>query len=109
MLRRHPVGFFANEERDGRDAGRNHAALAFGGIFKRRRMWRQASPPDRTRQTKLIEPLGIVIRYPPRENVALPGIGGHFEALQLSQNLESAALAAHLRLRGNVLPAQQPP
>ena len=104
----HPVGFFAHEESDGRDAGGNHAAAAFACILQRRRMRRQASPADRAGQAELVEPAGSYSIDAARENLLLPGIGRDLEALQLMQHLQQAALAAELRLRREVLPAQQP-
>ena len=108
IVRRHPVGFFAHKERDGSHAGGNHAPLARGGILQRGGMRRQPSPADGAGQAELIEPGGIVIRDAPRQNLALPGIGGNFKSLQLAQNLERGALALHLSARRHMLPAQQP-
>ena len=97
MLGRHPVGFFANEESDGRDAGGNHAALAFGRIFERCRMRRETSPAHGSGEAKLVEPFGIVVGDAPRQHLPLPCIRRNFKALQLPHHFERAALAAHLR------------
>ena len=71
-------------------------------------MRRQAAPADGAGQAKLIERVGIVVGDAARQNVALPGVGGNFETLQLAQNFKRAAFAAELRSGRDVLPAQQP-
>ena len=71
-------------------------------------MRREASPAHRARQAKLIERRRIVIVHPRRQDVPLPGVRWNFETLQLTHGLQQSAFAAQLRLRRNVLPAQQP-
>ena len=93
VVRAHPVGFLAHEECDRGHAGWNHPAFSSSRILKRRRMGRQAAPAHSSRQAKLIKPLGIIVRNAPAQNLPLPGIGGDFKSLQLSQHIERRALA----------------
>src|ERR1019366_7097252 len=65
-------------------------------------------PANRSRQAKLIERGGIVIVHPRRQDVLFPSVRRNFETLQLTHGLQQSAFAAQLRLRRNVLPAQQP-
>jgi hypothetical protein len=83
----HPIRFFADEERDRRNAGWHNSPPAFAGIFQRRRMRRQPAPADRAGQAKLIQHSRIVLVHAPRQNLLLPGIGRNFETLQLTQCL----------------------
>src|SRR5277367_6486746 len=103
---RHPVGLFADKESDGGNASRNDPAFAGRGILERCRMWRQPSPAHGTGQAELVKPFGIVVGDASRQNMAFPGVGWNFESLQLTQHLESGALALNLRVRRKMLPAQ---
>ncbi len=71
-------------------------------------MRRQPPPSDSAGQAKLIERSGIVVVDAARQDLLLPGVGRNFETLQLAQRLQKSALAGQLRLRSEVLPAQQP-
>ena len=52
----HPVGLFADEESDGRNAGRAQRGVrAFAGILQRGGMRRETPPADGAGQAKLIE------------------------------------------------------
>ena len=127
----HPIRLFADEERNGRDSGRNHAPLARSDCLyrfavgancsrrrripstavarvQRRRMRGQPSPSHNSREAKLIDVGRLVIRNPPRQHETLPCVRGNFKSLQLANDLERAMLAAHLRAGGDMLPAQQP-
>ena len=72
-------------------------------------MRRQASPTNRAGEAKLIKPLGIIIGNAMREYVTLPGVGGNFKSLQLTNDLKRSAFTLQLGSRRDVLPAQQPP
>src|SRR5580658_6358165 len=50
----------------------------------------------------------LVVEDSSPEYKSLPGVRRHFESLQLTNDLERAMLAAHLRPRSDVLPPQQP-
>src|SRR4029077_10839792 len=76
---------------------------------QRSRMRRQSPPSHRSRQAKLIQPLRIVIRHPPRQHLPFPRIRRNFKPLQLSQGFHRSALARRLRSRSHMLPPQQPP
>src|SRR5579863_7738859 len=113
-----PVRLFSHEERDRSYAGWNDAPLPSGARsvrstrpagIQRRRVRRQSSPTDRSRQAKLIQPLRIVIRNPPRQNLPLPSIRRNLESLQLLQNFQRASFTRCLRPRSHMLPSQQPP
>ena len=56
----------------------------------------------------MVERTGVVGGEAAGEDVALPGAGGNFEALQLAQRLLQAVLAAQTGAGREVLPAQQP-
>ena len=71
-------------------------------------MWREASPANCSGQAKLIERRRIVVVHSRRQDVPLPSVRRNFETLQLTHGLQQSAFAAQLRLRGNVLPTQQP-
>src|SRR5712691_2614330 len=71
-------------------------------------MGRQAAPADRSGETKLVEQFGLVVRDAAREDLALPGICGGLEALQLLQSFQQAAFAQELRAWRQVLPAEEP-
>ena len=107
-MRSHPIGFFAHEECNWSHAGRNHPPLAGSRIVKRSGMRRQPSPTDRSGKAELVQPLGIVVRNASAENVPLPGTGGNFKSLQLSQHVERGAFSLHLTPGRDMLPAQQP-
>src|SRR5215469_4863401 len=68
----------------------------------------QTSPAHGAGEEKLIEPLGIVVRYAPAQYLPLPGIGGNFKTLQLPQHLKRCALASDLGPGRDMLPAQEP-
>src|SRR5438552_9232330 len=59
-------------------------------------------------QAKLIQPLGIIIRDPARQDMPLPRTCRYFEALKLTQHLEQPALTEHLSSRRYMLPTEQP-
>src|SRR5579863_1500287 len=92
MVRRHPIGVFANEKGDGSNAGGNDAAFSIGRIVQSCRMRRQTSPANGSSKAELIEPSRIVIHDARRKNVPLPGVRRDLEALQLAQNFQSGAL-----------------
>src|SRR5271157_274689 len=71
-------------------------------------MRRQPSPADGASEAKLIELCRIVLVHPRRENLLLPCVRRNFKTLQLSHGFQQSSLAAQLRLRSHVLPAQQP-
>src|SRR5712691_10265329 len=68
----------------------------------------QAAPADCAGEAELIEQLGLVVGNAARENLALPGICGSFEALQLLQRFQQPALAEELRAGRDVLPSEDP-
>src|SRR5260370_31226763 len=68
----------------------------------------QAAPADGTGEAELVKQLGLVVRDAARENWALRGICGSFEALQLWQRFEQPALAEELRAGRDVLPSEDP-
>src|SRR5712691_2961812 len=68
----------------------------------------QAAPADCAGEAELIEQLGLVVGDAARENLALPGICGSFEALQLLQGFQQPALAEELRAGRDVLPSEDP-
>src|SRR5580698_6608175 len=68
----------------------------------------QPAPAHHSRQAKLIEITRLVVEDSSPEYKSLPGVRRHFESLQLTNDLERAMLAAHLRPRSDVLPPQQP-
>src|SRR5690348_1934363 len=71
-------------------------------------MGRQAAPADCAGETKLVEQFGFVVRHAAAEDLALPGVCGGFEALQLLQSFQQAAFAEELRAWRQVLPAEEP-
>ena len=71
-------------------------------------MRRQSSPTHGSGQTKLVEPLGIVVGNPTGQNLPLPGIGWNLKTLQLPQYIESGPFSLNLRSLGNMLPEQEP-
>src|ERR1700674_2076079 len=56
----------------------------------------------------MVEVLGVVVGNTAREDLAFPRVCRRFEALQLTQSFEQAALAEQLSAWGDVLPAKQP-
>ncbi len=66
----------------------------------------ESSPAHDARQAKLVEGPGIVCRDAARQDLRLPGVGGRFEPLELSNYLVRAAFARHLSSWLEVLPAQ---
>src|ERR1700686_864962 len=103
-----PFRVVARKKCDGRHAARHHAAFALGQHFQCRGMRREPPPPDRARQTKLIDLFWIVIGDTSREGLAFPGIRRRFKSLQLSQRFEQAALAQQLCARRDMLPTEKP-
>ncbi len=71
-------------------------------------MRRQASPADGAREAELIERAWVVSVDAAREDLLLPCVRRNLKALQLAKRLVQSALAGQLRLRRDVLPAQQP-
>ena len=72
-------------------------------------MRRNPSPSDHSRQSQRVQPAGIVIRYPLRENRPLPLDRRSLKALQPANRLEQSLLAGKLPLRGQMLPVEQKP
>ena len=126
--RLHPFALFAEEESDGRNGGGNDAAgaaadggyaaerwpaagcwrCASGGIVKRGGMRREASPTGDAHEAEAVERGTVVVGDAAGENVALPGAGGDFKALQLAQSFQQSVLAAQVGAGREMLPAQQP-
>src|SRR5437879_12407490 len=71
-------------------------------------MWGYPPPTYGPGQAKLIQPLGIIIRDPARQDMPLPRTCRYFEALKLTQHLEQPALTEHLSSRRYMLPTEQP-
>src|ERR1700746_3840205 len=107
MLGRHPIGFFANEERHGRNTGRNHSPLALARVREGCGMRRKASPTHGTGKAKLVKPFRVVVCDSARENLPLPGVGGAFKTLQLAKNFQGSTFARDLRAGRDVLPAKK--
>ena len=95
----HPVGVIAHEKGDGRNAARDNAAAAFAVVVQHRGMRRQAAPSHCAPQTKIVQGSGIVVGNAALENLAFPGIGGRFVALQLAQDLQRSAFSERQRAR----------
>src|SRR5216684_2652212 len=71
-------------------------------------MRRETSPAHRAGEAELVEVLGVVVGNTAREDLAFPRVCRRFEALQLTQSFEQAALAEQLGAWCDVLPAKQP-
>src|SRR5262249_61016641 len=80
---RHPIRLFADEKRDGCNAGGNDPPFSVSRILKRRRMGRKSAPCHCPAQTELVQPLWIVVPQASRQDLPLPGVGWNFESLQL--------------------------
>ena len=62
-------------------------------------MRREAAPADGPGETEAVEDVRIVVCDAARENLLFPGVRRGFEALQLLQRFECAALAEQSRFR----------
>ena len=62
-------------------------------------MRREASPAGDAHEAEMVERGAVVVGDAAGENVALPGAGGDFKALQLAQSFEQSVLAAQSRCR----------
>src|SRR5208282_93974 len=109
-----PVGILTHKECNGRDSRRNYsppvllARQIVSRCFKSRGMRRQAAPSDRACQAQLIEVRRIIVRDSARQHKPFPSARRDFESLQLPNYFERPMLAAHLRTRSDMLPAQKP-
>ena len=92
----------------GATAGGDDAAGASGGVVESCGMRRETSPTGDAHEAKAVERGAVVVGDAAGEDVALPGAGGDFKALQLAQSFEQSVLAAQGGAGCEVLPAQQP-
>jgi hypothetical protein len=92
----------AQEQCDLAGAARQLAGLeALGG------QRREAAPGDLAGEAQLVEPGRVVVGDAPREDLALPGLGGQLEALELLDDPQQALGSVQLGAGLDVLPAQQ--
>ena len=103
-----PVGGLADVEGDGRGVGGDHAAGRGAVAVRPGGVRRDAAPADGAGEAKLVEPAGIVVGDAGGQQGALPLDGRGFEAFELVQGGEHALFAGELRLRREMLPAEQP-
>ena len=123
----HPAALLAKEESDGRNRGGNDAAgatayrrvranrrpsgcwrCASGCVVERGRMRREASPTGDAHEAEAVERGTIVVGDAAGEDVALPGTGGDFKALQLAQSFQQSVLAAQTGTGCEMLPTRRP-
>ena len=97
-MRRHPVGFFADEKSNRSYAGWNHPSFPGRRVIERGRMRRQSPPAYCAGEAKLVQPLGIVVCNTPAQDLSFPGIRGNLKTLQLAQHIERGAFALDLRI-----------
>ena len=103
-----PVGGLAEVEGDGRGVGGDDAAGGGAVACGPGGVRRDAAPADGSGEAEGVEPAGIVVGDAGGEEGALPLDGGGFEAFELVEGFEDAFFAGELRLRGEVLPVEQP-
>ena len=77
-------------------------------VFECGGMRREASPAGDAPEAEMVERGTVVVGDAAGEDVALPGAGGNFKALQLAQSFQQSVLAAQGGAGREVLPAQQP-
>src|SRR5271167_831336 len=99
VARNHPIRVFADEKRERRYAGGDHASNGSVVLGQRGGMWGEAAPADSAGETEAVEDVRIVVCNAARENLLFPGIRRGFESLQLLQRFEGAAFAQQTRFR----------
>ena len=105
---RQPVGGLADVEGDGRGVGGDDAAGSGSIANSPGGVRRDAPPADGTGEAELVKPSGIVVCDAGGQQGALPLDGRGFEAFELIQGFQDALFAGELRLRREMLPAEQP-
>src|SRR5277367_4911719 len=86
VARNHPIRVFADEKRERRYAGGDHASNGSVVLGQRGGMWGEAAPADSAGETEAVEDVRIVVRDAARENLLLPSVCRSFESLQLLQS-----------------------
>ena len=103
-----PVGGLADVEGYGGGVSGDHAARGGTVALGPGRMRRDAAPAYGSGEAESIEPAGIIIGDAGGEQGPLPFNCGRFEAFELMKSVEDTFLAGELRLRGEMLPLEQP-
>ena len=103
-----PVGGLADVEGDGRGVGGDDAAGGGSIANSPGGVRRDAPPADGAGEAELVEPSGIVVCDAGGQQGALPLDGRGFEAFELIEGFQDALFAGELRLRREMLPAEEP-
>ena len=103
-----PLGGVADVEGNGRGVGWDDAAGGGAVADGPCRVGRDAAPPYGSGEAEIVEMTEVVAGDARRKQGALPFDGRGFETFELAEGFENAFFAGELRLRGKMLPAEEP-